>query len=193
MICAFGIIIADVSISDNKTHFDNYHKIAGLIIVVVTLIQPVLIAIFALPVVGDKIKEAAPVVFMLSMAQHRVFGQLLFVAAIVNIGTGLIFYHTQSGIWVCFGVWIMLIVIYWFLHELLSITNGFNTVVGKPNEGPAPMNIFGDVYAFITSCIQVIMIVLSTVLFIAMIVLFAVYEADQARPYLYSKHYTVNP
>src|SRR3990167_62009 len=69
-LCAFVIIIVEVSLSD-RTHFDNYHKIAGLIIVFMSLVQPVVIGFFKLPGVSDGIRKASAVVFMLALAQHR--------------------------------------------------------------------------------------------------------------------------
>ena len=185
MLCAFGIIIADVSVSDHKTHFDSYHKIAGLIIIAATLIQPVLIALFKVPVLGDKIKEASAVVWMIAMAQHRIFGQLLFLFGLVNIGTGLILYQTHVGLWVCFGVWVGLIVLYWFVHEIFSVTTGFNEFVGRVGEA-APANIFANVYAFIVAVTQGLFLGIITIIFIIMVVLFAVYEEGYAKPYHYS-------
>lgn len=169
-ILGFILIIISTSL-DNHSHFNSYHSIAGLIIVICTVVQPLIISIFKLPPGSLFIKPG--VTLMIALAQHRYFGYLMILFAIVNIGTGLDLYRANTGLWVCFGVWLGLSILYWFIHEILSVVPGFNEVVGKIG---GPKNIFKDFYAFILFSLQLLYFTISAIIFVTMIVLFAVYE-----------------
>jgi len=139
LLCIIGFILGVVGVGVNdRNHFDQYHTIAGLLITVSALLQPILASIFRFPGLSGVIMKKAPSLNMGVMLQHRWFGWLLIIFAFINIGTGLHLYTTNTGIWVVMGIWIGVIIVAWFLFELGMALPGWNESLGRVSSTSMP-------------------------------------------------------
>eukprot|EP01095_Lingulamoeba_sp_RSL-Kostka_P000221 TRINITY_DN1033_c2_g2_i1.p1 TRINITY_DN1033_c2_g2~~TRINITY_DN1033_c2_g2_i1.p1 ORF type:complete len:594 (-),score=156.76 TRINITY_DN1033_c2_g2_i1:186-1967(-) len=169
-IVAFIFIVVYASLNNSSTHFDDYHSIAGLLIFLTSLFQPILVTLTRLPYIKPKGKLVR--VFSLITAQHKNLGYLLMIFSIINIGTGLYLYDPSTGIWVCFSLWIFVAVCFWFVYEMLKVIPSIK--IGKFNENNAP-KAFASLSDSLITLLSTSYTLLTFLLFTIIFVLFAVY------------------
>lgn len=177
LLCVIGFILGVVGVGVNgRSHFSQYHTIAGLLITVAALLQPILASIFRFPGLSGVIVKKAPSLNIGVMLQHRWFGWLIIIFAFINIGTGLHLYTTNTGIWVVFGIWVGVIILAWFLFELGMSLPGWNESLGRVSSTSMPK--FETWQDFVVFVGWVVYTVFALICFVIIVTIFAVYSGS---------------